>query len=229
VGERIGRVTNDVLEAFRDEAEALDSVVEKLHADDFRRPTNCPPWDVKELIVHIAVVLPPRPLQAADVSTPDLAEPADYYRLPDRARPDYHGGIADRAVDAATEVPDGAASGRLLTERWRAAWNDWSQRDLAGLVTLPVGTSRLGDYIVTRVISHAAHGLDLALSLGAEPWTTDRALAVMRPVFLSLAGAEPPPHWSDHALFARATGRRALDREDRAALGASAERWPLLS
>ncbi|MEQ4209909.1 maleylpyruvate isomerase N-terminal domain-containing protein [Actinopolymorpha sp. B17G11] len=222
-------MTDEVLEAFRDEAEALDSVVEKLSADDFRRPTNCPPWDVKELIVHIAVVLPPYPLRVADSSTPDITEPADYYRRPDRTRPDYHGGIAARAVETAAEIADGAAAGRLLAERWRTAWRDWSERDLSGLVTLSVGTSRLDDYIVTRVISHAAHGLDLALSLGVEPWTTGRALAVMRPVFVSLLGAEPPTHWSDQALFERATGRRGLDREDRAALGACADRWPLLS
>ncbi|MGH3487852.1 MAG: maleylpyruvate isomerase N-terminal domain-containing protein [Actinopolymorphaceae bacterium] len=222
-------MTSEVLQAFRDEAEALDHAVEKLSTDDFLRPTNCAPWNVKELIVHVGIVLPPYPLLVADVSAPDIGETADYYRRPERATEAYRGGIADKAVEAAADLADGAAAAQLLTERWQTAWRDWSERDLSATIALAVGTSRLADYIVTRLISHAAHGLDLALSLGHEPWTTAPALAVMRPVFVSLLGAEPPPLWDDQGFFARATGRRALDDDDHAALGVGADGWPLLS
>jgi uncharacterized protein (TIGR03083 family) len=222
-------VTSEVLEAFRDEAKVLDGVVEKLSTDDLSRPTNCPPWNVKQLLVHVAIVLPPSPLRVAAASTPDIDNAADCYRRPERTTTDYHEGIADKAVEAAADLTDGFGVRRLLTRRWQTAWQDWSERDLSDVIAHSAGSCRLDDYIVTRVISHAAHGLDLALSLGRQPWTTARALAVMRPVFTSLLGVEPPSRWDGQGFFARATGRRALDGNDRAELGSLAARWPLLS
>ena len=50
----------------------------------------------------------------------------------------------------------------------------------------------LADWVTTRVMSVAAHGLDVALTLGLPPWTTRSALDVTRPVLISLLGTELP-------------------------------------
>jgi hypothetical protein len=94
-----------------------------------------------------------------------------------------------------------------------------------------IGAMRLADWTVTRVISIAAHGVDVALTLQRTPWTTSSALTVMRGVFLSLLDAELPKRlcWDDQLLLEAATGRRALSDQDRMILGSLQERFPLLS
>ena len=84
---------------------------------------------------------------------------------------------------------------------------------------------------MTRVISVAAHGVDVALTLRRVPWTTSSALTVMRGVFVSLLGAGLPPRlaWDDQMLLETATGRRALTDQERMILGPLQERFPLLS
>lgn len=223
---------DDSLVAFEDEARTLDTVLDGLSEDDFARATNCPPWNVKELVVHVGVVLPaPGALGDAPPGNPDLREPADYYRRLERRTAGYREDVVKKTQDFAVGLADGAAAAAFLAQRWRTALVEWTGRDLDRLVTSRGGVTRLGDYVVTRVISHAAHGLDLALSLGRAPWTTATALALMRPVFVSLLGGEPPASlgWTDADLFARATGRRALDLADRELLGSRADRFPLLS
>jgi hypothetical protein len=90
---------------------------------------------------------------------------------------------------------------------------------------------KLSDWVLTRVWSVAAHGLDVAITLGRDPWTTPEALRAMRPIFVALLGGEPPDAlgWDDQAFFAVASGRRALTDHERVLLGSHAGRFPLLS
>lgn len=224
-------MNDQILEAFQIEAEGAQRVIDDLDEADFGRPTNCPPWNVKELIVHMAMCLPPpgAPPQATTEAT--LNEPADYYRRPERGTAEYHQQIAEAAQEAAVELAGGAAAATLFRQRWRATFDAWTTSDLQRVVQPSAGAIRLSDYIVTRVISNAAHGLDLAISLDRVPWTTRSALGLMRPVFLSLLGGPPPDDlgWDDQAFFAHATGRQVLTPADRARLGARASAFPLLS
>jgi hypothetical protein len=125
--------------------------------------------------------------------------------------------------------------------RPRGAWFDQISRDavarlsdddLDRAVRIPDrDPMRLADWVVTRVISVAAHGLDVAITLGRQPWTTGPALAIVRPVFVDLLGVEPPVslHWDDLALLATATGRRTLTDPERVLLGPRHGLFPLLS
>ena len=180
----------------------MSAVLLELEADQFQRPTNCPPWDLRELVVHTAASIE----LGDEFGTPDPGAPlrsaADYYRRPERATPRYRGQNVAQAQDPDRHVQVPA-----------------------------VGAMRLGDWTVTRVISVAAHGVDVALTLERVPWTTSSALAVMRGVFLSLLGAELPPRlaWDDQVLLEAATGRRAPTDQDRMLLGPLQERFPLLS
>ncbi len=88
---------------------------------------------------------------------------------------------------------------------------------------------RLGGWLATRVVALAAHGLDVAITLELPPWTTPPALAVMRPIFLSLLGRAAPVDWTDQRLLQVATGRAQLTDRDRVELGPAAGRFPLLS
>lgn len=214
----------NALAAFRAEAEALDDAVAELAIEDLARPTNCPPWNVKELLVHIGGGLPPTGVLRSTSLEPQLDAVSNYQR-PERATTAYHDDNVLRTQEKAATIANGDVK-ELLTQRWQAALADWSERP-DGPVEGHMGVILLSDFVLTRVIAHAAHGLDLAISLDLAPWTTNEALEVMRPVWIALLGADPG--WSDIRLFACATGRSQLTDSERAELGELAARFPLLS
>jgi uncharacterized protein (TIGR03083 family) len=220
-----------VLQAFEAEARALDAVLDGLTETDYARSTNCPPWSVKDLVVHIAQGLSWVGKLTATAKPLTLGEAADFYRLAVRKTGAYHQDIADRAQAEAAGMPDGAAAAGLLADRWREALQACASADGDEPVESGSGVSSRTDMLTTRVIAHAAHGLDLAISFETKPWTTQAALDVMRPVYVSLLGAEPPAElgWDDQTFFACATGRRSLDDGERAILGDRADKFPLLS
>ncbi len=88
---------------------------------------------------------------------------------------------------------------------------------------------RLDDYLDTRVLELAVHGLDLADALGIDPWLSADGGAIVRALLTSLLGAPPPRGWDDVELADKGTGRVPLSPRDRDALGASADRFPLLA
>jgi hypothetical protein len=77
----------EALTALAEESQALSAVLLDLEADQFQRPTNCPPWNLKELVVHTAASIGLRD----DFGSPEAGAPlrsaADYYRRPERATP----------------------------------------------------------------------------------------------------------------------------------------------
>jgi hypothetical protein len=44
---------DDALTALRQETRALSTVLHELNPAQFTQPTNCPPWNLQELIVHM--------------------------------------------------------------------------------------------------------------------------------------------------------------------------------
>jgi len=222
----------EALTALAEESRTLSAVLLDLDAEQFQRPTNCPPWDLKELVVHTAasIALP------GDYRRPEPGAPlrsaADYYRRPERATPQYRDRNVVHAQDLAARLPAGMTAAGMFEQIWRetVAKLGGLDPDLRVQVSA-VGAMRLADWTVTRVVSVAAHGVDVALTLGRVPWTTSSALTVMRGMFVSLLGAGLPPRlaWDDQTLLEAATGRRALTDEDRVVLGPLRERFPLLS
>jgi uncharacterized protein (TIGR03083 family) len=213
-----------VLEAFRAEAEALDGALAGVTPADLARPTNCPPWNVKELLVHIGGGLPPVGVLRSTTRQPQLDAVTNYQR-PERATTAYHDDNVRRTQVKAATIEDGDVR-HLLTQRWQDALADWAGRP-DGPVEGHMGVILLSDFVLTRVIAHAAHGLDLAISLGLRPWTTREAFDVMRPVWFALLGAEVD--WDDARLFACATGRSELTDVEHQQAGELAVRFPLLS
>src|SRR5215204_4588527 len=207
------------LTALHDESRALSTVLRQTDPQDFGRPTNCPPWNLNELVVHIAMSIhlgDDDELPAA-TSHSGVVAAADYYRRPERDTADYRHSNVDRTQKAASDVLARTSAPRWFDQVSQDTVLRLSRLDLARVVQIPsCGPMRLADWVLTRVISVAAHGLDVALTLGLQPWTTRPALDITRPVFVSLLGTEPPARlgWDDQTLLAAGTGRRALTRHE---------------
>ncbi len=222
----------EVLAALQTETEALSAVLHTLDPPQFDQPTNCPPWNLRELVVHIAASIGIRAAfpPADPQSVPSSA--ADYYRRPARNTSEYRQRNVDQTIQLSQQLPADTPPARWFDEIAQDTVTKLRADDLNRIVLISQrGAMRLTDWVLTRVISVAAHGLDVALTLGHPPWTTPAAMTVIRPVFIDLMGAEPPASlgWNDHTLLATATGRRALTDEEQKLLGPLRERIPVLS
>ena len=223
----------DALTALLVESRALSGVLQRLTPGDLARPTNCPPWDLQELVVHIAdsIWVGDTPLPAAEPGA-EVYEAADYYRRPERDTPAYRQGNVDHTQRLAQRVLATTSAVDWFDEVLSKTADALRAQRLDGLVDVPRrGAMRLGDWVLTRVWSVAAHGLDVAITLGREPWTTPEALRAVRPIFVALLDGEPPDAlgWDDQTFLAVASGRRALTDHERGLLGPHAQRFPLLS
>lgn len=223
----------EALTALAEESRTLSTVLLELDVEEFRRPTNCPPWNLKELVVHTAASIGLRgDLPDPEPHTP-LVSAADYYRRPERATPTYRRRNVESGQDLAAALPEGMTAAAMFDRTWQETVSRLRDQapDRRVQIAAAGGSMRLADWTVTRVISVAAHGLDVALTLEREPWTTSPALTVMRDVYLLLLGAALPSGltWDDQRLLEVATGRRALTDQDRKSLGSLQQRFPLLS
>lgn len=202
-----------IFNALADEGTAFTAGVAALSTVDWSRPTRCAPWTCGDLVSHVRTGFARVPEVLARPA-PGAAEvdAAGYFRPDHRfdpevdaarvaaARSDALAGAAEAAADLATvcrqalAAASGAPDGRLVRTRH------------GDVMTLP-------DFLVTRVVEVAVHGLDLADAVDAPAWLTEPAAAV---VFRLLFG----PQWTevvrttgwDHARLLRAaTGRSADD------------------
>lgn len=112
----------------------------------------------------------------------------------------------------------------------------WTVRDLIGHFCQRIGTGALPDAApwATPTLYEAADYDRLLVRQTVEyhdliARTASSALAVTRPVFVSLLGSDPPEEleWDDRTFFAVATGRRQLAEHEKALV--SDETFPLLS
>jgi uncharacterized protein (TIGR03083 family) len=220
------------LTALVEESRALSAVLDRLGPAEFGRATNCPPWDLAELVVHIAMSIrvdddPPIAAPAGALSTA-----ADYYRRPERNTSPYRQGNVDRTQQVAAGVLATTSAPQWFGETCATAIGALRRRDLGEIVPIDgVGPMTLADWVTTRVMSLAAHGLDVAITLDEAPWTTRSALMETTPVLTSLLGMPPPAElgWDDLALLAVGSGRRPLSEDERSILGPAQRRFPLLS
>lgn len=222
-----------VIDALESECAAFTTAIGAIDAAEWSRTSNCPPWDVKELVAHTygSTMVDPSRLQSALEGAP-VVEAADYYRRAERDTVEYRTGNVDRWQRFAAAF----ASGEEILDACARDWTRMIAQLRAETPTRLVGMSwgvsmTLDDYLVSRVIGVAAHGTDIAITLDRSTWTTSDALRVVRPALVSLLGVEPPKglSWTDQDLLETGTGRRRLDDAERSMLGPLADRFPLLS
>jgi uncharacterized protein (TIGR03083 family) len=221
----------DVLDVLAAECGACAAVVTTLSEDDFDLPTRCPPWDVKALVGHIW-----RDVDRILVYTAEPApEEADsdaiaYYRSGDDPAASA-ADVARRGFEAAARFATGHELARDFDDRWRRAAEVAASTPPERLVRTFGPCLRLDQYLCTRLLEAAIHGLDLADAIGREPWITPRATALVRSMLVAMLTDEPPPAlaWDDVTFLEAGTGRRPIAPEERAVLGRLAERFPLLT
>jgi len=178
-------IVDAVVRALQAESAALNDVLDGLPQPEFDRLTNCPQWTLAELVVHTAdsIRLGEFPAARAGASP---QEAADYYRRPERATDSYRQQNVERAQVQTRDLMTHVSPSDYFATTLRRTLTTLAAADLGHVVEIKgVVVMRPADWLITRVISVAAHGLDVALTLGRRPWTTNEARQVIRPVFVS--------------------------------------------
>ncbi|MEU2735804.1 maleylpyruvate isomerase N-terminal domain-containing protein [Streptomyces sp. NPDC007095] len=207
-----------VVEAFRLEAGQLAQAMTGVSAAEWRLPTRCAPWTVSDLLAHVRVVIAWLPGMLA-VPAPTRAEVSavEYYRPDDRFAPDTNAARIALAQDHAAEQLGGAA----LADDFDATWQQVDRLCRAEPEGRVVRTRHgdpmlLSEFLLTRVVEVAVHGLDLADALGREPWLTSQAADLVQGLLLGPDGAAALEKlgWGQLHFLRKATGREPITREE---------------
>ena len=224
-----------VLDGFAAEARSLAAAMAAAPATAFAAPSPCPPWTVSELFAHVAnaagrvcgMLAGPEP--EAGPGDEGLVSAVGYYR-------------ADRRFSAATNADRIATARRGAAgsgpDDLRAEFDRAWRSALADVAAAPPGRrvrTRHGDLMLltefmrTRVLELAVHGLDLAAGVGRDPWLTGAAAAVVEELIMpgenGAAGLRQRLGWDRAGLVAKATGRSPLTAAERQAVQDAGVRW----
>ncbi|SET97099.1 maleylpyruvate isomerase N-terminal domain-containing protein [Geodermatophilus poikilotrophus] len=205
---------------------SLSEQVADLRPEEAWQPSGCAGWAVLDLTLHlvddarrglVALATPADGPATSDAVAywrawqPTAAQDEDVaWRT--RVRASVAGGLTELSAVHAELV----AAVTVLAER--IASDD--------LVGTQGHVLRAGDLLSTLAVEAAVHHLDLVAHLD-RPGPAPEALAEVRRVLEGLLGGPLPAGWDDATAARRGTGRAPLDDADRAALGSSAERFPL--
>lgn len=213
------------LAALAAESARLSLALKAITAWD--APTRCAPWDAAALTAHITMTLA-RLAPMLDAPAPAVAtvDAAGYYRPDERFSPE----VNDIRIDSAAEAAKagGPAVAAEFEAVWSAAVDQCAAEPVGRLVTTRHGDPMtLADFLTTRVVEVAVHGIDLADALGRPRWTTPEAAAHVAALLLG------PGH--DNALealgldpvgfIAKATGREDFTDAERAQVEARGITW----
>jgi len=218
VGSLIAMDLAEVMAAVRTGAEGLGRWAAEVGEDEWARPPRCEPWSARELLGHVCVVLGWLPGMLAGPS-PRRAEvsAARYYR------PDHRFAEATNMARIALAREHAArhASGATLAENFGRIWRSVDslcrhEPDDRVVLTRHGDAMLLTDFMLTRVVEVAVHGLDLADALGREPWLTAPAGDL---VLHLLAGSGANGQvgvlgWSRPQFLRKVTGREPLSAQE---------------
>jgi uncharacterized protein (TIGR03083 family) len=218
------------IDALAAEGAKTAAFLRGLDAPDWKAPTRCPPWDVREIVVHMTAMI--EAVAGTAAKPPVSAEPRknrvtwwDYDIEEDQAA------TLDWVRQEATTYPEGSLAGR-----WQAALERCVPAVLAAMtagdpVVQPGDNPILiSDYVATRVLETTIHTMDVrdAFDLGPDP--SPEGAAVTLGILGTRLGADPIAMGFEAADFILlSTGRRPLTDEDRERLGSHAARLPLLA
>jgi uncharacterized protein (TIGR03083 family) len=220
-----------VLVAFDAESRRLAEVADGLDDASFARPSPCAPWTVGELLFHVQMTVERlgSMLAEPEPAGSGLVTASGYYRADER----FSAAVNDDRVASAQR---GAARLSGAVERARA-FRDARDRAYSlaaaaspGRVLLTRHGDRmlLADFMRTRVLELAVHGLDLAAALDQAPWMTERAASVTSDLLLSgvdAARLRQATGWTLVMLIAKLTGRVPLTAPETDVVGSLGIRW----
>lgn len=228
-GSVTGMRQDRVLEVFRRECEALTDAVSGLSEAEWSLPTRCTPWTVRDLLGHVCVVIDwlPGMLEAPAPEGAGVSA-ADYYRPDDRFSPRTNSARIALAQSRAAESADGSALVGDFTATWRQVHRMCREQPVGRTVRTRHGDAMLlSEFLLTRVVEVAVHGLDLADALGRESWLTPSAGDAVLELLL---GAEQRAAadllgWDRPRFLRKATGREPLDGPEAARIEQLGIRW----
>lgn len=217
------------LDILDDECSRVVAALRTASEGDFTRPTRCTAWDVKGLVGHLwrdvdrlvtCLDTEPAPTPSCDAIT--------YFRAYDPVAD--ASSIATQSLEVAARYETGAAALAAFDEHRAACIAVVRPLAPERLVRTRIATMRLDEFVKTRVLELAVHGLDLADALGSPPWLTSGGQAVTMTLLTGLLGGPVPPSLAQDPVgfIDMGTGRRALSATDRSVLGSLAGRFPLL-
>lgn len=192
------------MDAFEAEAGALTHALADLPDAAWSRPTRCAPWDMRDLLAHIHVAVGRVPqMLAAEPPAHASVSAADYYRPDARFSDATNAARVAAAQDEAAARP-GPQVLAVFTESWQRVADLCRGEPPERVVRTRHGDPMLlTEFLITRVVELAVHGLDLADALGVPSWLTPQAAGVLQELLLGPGRAAPDP---EHFIRA-ATGR----------------------
>ncbi|MET8564914.1 maleylpyruvate isomerase N-terminal domain-containing protein [Streptomyces flaveolus] len=213
--------------ALRASYEAASAAVADLDDEESWLPTGCTGWAVRDLVFHCL-----QDAQRALVAlhTP-VREPTDrdavtYWQ---DWRPGTTGAANGRRwvrVNGSMFLDFGQLRG-LYLETLAATVHAAEAADPARHIATQGHVLTAGDLLTTLAVEATVHHLDLTVRLPRAPKPASEGLAAVRAALDGLLGRPAPPDWTDEHYARVGTGRAPLTDADRAALGATADRFPL--
>lgn len=197
-GRRHGVAHDQVLEAFRLECGALGDAVAGLSEAEWDLPTRCTPWTVRDLLGHVCVVIDwlPAMLDAPEPGEAEISA-VEYYRPDDRFSPRTNGKRIALAQDRAAGPVDGGAFAEDFAATWRRVDRLCRAQPGGRTVRTRHGDAMLlSEFVLTRVVEVAVHGLDLADALGREAGSPRRPVTPWRSCFWARSTPRRPTSWS---------------------------------
>lgn len=192
-------------------------------------PTRCAPWTVRDLLGHVCVVIDWLP-GMLDAPAPSAARvsAAEYYRPDDRFSPRTNSARIALAQDRAAESADGAAFADDFAASWRRVDRLCRVQPTSRTVRTRHGDAMLlSEFLLTRVVEVAVHGIDLADALKRAPWLTAPAGDAVLELLLGTEQMTAPDKlgWSQPRFLRKATGRESLDEFETAQIERLGIRW----
>ena len=218
------------IDALAAEGSKTSAFLRGLDVPEWKAPTRCPPWDVREIVVHMTMMM--EGVGDTATSPPLVVEPVkdrvswwDYDIEEDQAE------TLRWVGEAGSRLPEGS-----LYERWQSSIGRAVPAVIASLENgdrvvqpgyMPI---LMSEYVATRVLEITIHSMDVRDAFGLGPDPSPEGLAITVGILKDRLGSDPRALGFDDADFTLlATGRRAPTAEDRKRLGSHAAKLPLLA
>jgi uncharacterized protein (TIGR03083 family) len=202
--------------AFGAESQRLSQVVAAADDAAFARLSPCAPWTVAELAYHVRLSMGRLPgmLAAPEPAGTGLVPAAAYYQNDHRFSATTNAERIQSAQRGAAALPGSAARARDFAWTRQQAWTALQAAPSGRVVQTRHGDRMLlTDFVRTRVLELAVHGLDLAAALNRQPWMTPLAADVTQELLLPAEAAarlQDKTGWNQVTLIAKLTGRRPV-------------------
>ncbi|PPA58242.1 maleylpyruvate isomerase N-terminal domain-containing protein [Micromonospora chalcea] len=205
--------------AFRAECDRLERVLRDLDGAALDRPTPCPPWRVRDLIAHVSTGAGRLAGMLAEPAPPRAEVDAAAYFGAAKFSPPVDRDRVEGAQRAARERPGAAEVAAEFGRAWRATDEAVAAELPARVVRTRHGDAMaLPEFLRTRVVEVAVHGLDLADALDRTPWLTPAAADVVIGVLTGGVPVPPGLGWDALTVLRKAAGRLPVTGDERAEL-----------